>query len=64
METEWLRSLKNEKVDAFMKIYEQILIEEKNVLKKIGQISRKDEIPSLFRTMPGIRELGSVMIYA
>lgn len=58
----WLKSLKDEKVDAFVRIYGQILREEKKVLKKIGQISRGTELMSLLRTIPGIGELGSVMI--
>ena len=59
----WLKDLRDEKIDAFIRIYGQILIEEKKVLKKIGQISRKTEDMSLLRTIPGVGELGSVMIY-
>lgn len=60
----WLKSLKDEKVDDFLKQHELILEQEKKISKKIGQIVRMKEGTALLKTIPGIGDYGAALIYA
>lgn len=60
----WLKNLKNSKIDDFIAVYEIIRKREKLVMNKIKFISNVREDIALLKTIPGIGDLGSVMIYS
>ncbi len=60
----WLKSLKDEKLEDFITIYELLKKREATVLKKIRFISNVKEDISLLKTIPGIGYFGATMIYA
>lgn len=60
----WLRELKNEEINSFLRLYETTAKEEKKIKGKIEGISASIEETTLLETIPGIGYFGAALIYA
>jgi transposase len=59
---EWLSKLDNPNIQNWLRLYTSLKEEEKEVMKRIGNISRNRKLTNLLMTMPGIAEFSSLMI--
>ncbi len=61
---QWLRELKDEEINSFLKLYEIIAQEEGVIKKKIEKIAAAKEETALLETIPGVGYFGAALIYA
>lgn len=61
---EWLKSLNNDQLNDFIKLFEITWNQEKITTKKISNLSRMKVETSLLSSIPGIGDFGSALIYA
>lgn len=60
----WLRSLKDEKINDFINLYEMLDEQIKKMSKKIDKIAKGKEELRLLDSIPGIASFGASMIFA
>jgi transposase len=60
----WLKAIEDLNIQTFVRLYEEHKAEEKEILKRIGNITRNKRETTLLMTMPGIAEFSALMIYA
>lgn len=59
-----LEALNNPNITNFIRIYRQLKLEEKEVVKRIKAIARNKEKTNLLMTIPGIAEFSSLLVLA
>lgn len=60
----WLKELKDEEINSFLKLYELIVQEESAIKKRIEKIAVTKEETVLLETIPGVGYFGASLIYA
>lgn len=60
----WLKTIQNPNIQTFVRLYEEHKTEEREILKRIGNIARNKRETALLMTIPGIAEFSALMIFA
>ena len=61
---DWLRGLRDEEINGFLRVYETVVKEEKLTKEKIECIAASKEETILLETIPGIGYFGAALMYA
>lgn len=59
-----LREIDDLNLNNWLRLYDTLIVEEKEILSRIGKISRNRRLTQLLMTMPGIGEYSALMILA
>lgn len=60
----WLKELKDEEINSFLKLYELTAQEEDSIKKRIEKVAAAKEETALLETIPGVGYFGATLIYA